>query len=380
MLNDYFGFNPTPHCAKYLAVPNKSIPRIIVSLQNYKSFKSGLLIHNTASAKNKIIKKIISSCFPLLKYLNKNVISLKENLLEFLNILQNNLSTAKLHYSAFYIGTSGNANRKITAQISNSYSNVIGILKIPLAGESERFISNELEILKSLKQYDFQSFLYPDTFFLLSESSPKSLFQENIFTDSRQVKNGLCHILVSTSCELALKTANDSNPEYLNKLLAQLENTELDLVLHKLVIQAIADLLETEIPSVLIHGDFVRYNMKVRDDKLALIDWEFARIGLPLFDLFHFVFQDQIQIKKRKTANAIKEVFSKQNLKLYKDYLLNLNIQDNRIKSLFILYLFDNLLFEKRLKPKNEIDSSNFYQALQIMRYELNGQCFRNKY
>ena len=221
-----------------------------------------------------------------------------------------------------------------------------------------------------MKQYDFQSFLYPDTFFLLSESSPKSLFQENIFTDSRQVKNGLCHILVSTSCELALKTANDSNPEYLNKLLAQLENTELDLVLHKLVIQAIADLLETEIPSVLIHGDFVRYNMKVRDDKLALIDWEFARIGLPLFDLFHFVFQDQIQIKKRKTANAIKEVFSKQNLKLYKDYLLNLDIQDNRIKSLFILYLFDNLLFEKRLKPKNEIDSSNFCQALQIMRYE----------
>lgn len=46
------------------------------------------------------------------------------------------------------------------------------------------------------------------------------------------------------------------------------------------------------IPVSLVHGDFTPWNMFVKKDKLALIDWEMAKPDMPvLFDAFHFLYQ-----------------------------------------------------------------------------------------
>lgn len=372
MLNDYFQFD-SPDChAKYLAIPNKNNPRILVSLQNYKYFNTGLSIHNTASAKNKIIKKIISASFPLFIYSSKNVISLKEKLLELITILQIKLSAVQPYYSSFYIGTSDNANRKITAQICNDEGDIFGILKIPIAEKSEKYISNEFEILNSLKQYNLKSCIFPESSFLVKNSPQIIVFQKDIFKESKPIKNSICDLVNEASCELAFKTITKNSTEYFKKLFAQMDNLELESNLQKFIKRSTEKILEAEVPTVLIHGDFVKYNMKEKHGRLALIDWEFARTGLPLFDLFHFVFQGKLQINKVPITTAIKKVFSKPNIKWYQAYLSKINLRNNLVKSLFTIYLLDNLHFESNLKPNMQLIDSNFYKALQIIQYEKN--------
>lgn len=48
----------------------------------------------------------------------------------------------------------------------------------------------------------------------------------------------------------------------------------------------------TEIEASFCHGDFTPWNMFVKNNQLALIDWELAEKSMPVFfDIFHFIYQ-----------------------------------------------------------------------------------------
>jgi thymidylate kinase len=60
------------------------------------------------------------------------------------------------------------------------------------------------------------------------------------------------------------------------------------------------------VPFHLAHGDFTPWNMFVKKEKLALIDWELSQASAPaLFDLFHFLYQQSSLVDKASFPSTI---------------------------------------------------------------------------
>ncbi|MEJ5352676.1 MAG: phosphotransferase [Melioribacteraceae bacterium] len=272
-----------------------------------------------------------------------------------------------------YVGTEKSKNRKLTFLLLDEHGNHLGFLKFPIESESETFIEKEFYALNKLKKYDFNFLNLPANVKLLNFNGRKVLFQESIFNNTRQLKNRLNSIITDAAAELARNTKHYNIKKYFDKIFNDLDQAEEIRFFKEKLINISDYLLELNIPLVFIHGDFVLYNMQFRGNKLYLIDWEYFRGGLPLFDLFHFVFQGKIQIEKKSIRKCIKAVFIKRNLEIFKYYLnkFNLNINliepEKIIRDLFIVYLIDNLLFERKIKVNLSLIKSHYYDALKYI-------------
>jgi len=355
---------------KYLALPNKNNPRIIVPLRNYKLFINGLKIQNTASFQNRLIKKSLIIGYPFFRNISNNVVYNTTELEELINITKKEIKDNRIFDVSVYVGTAKSKNRKLTFLLIDEFGNNLGILKYPIEKESRLFIKNEFNSLEKIKECNFNSINFPKEAKLFDFETNKVFYQENVFINTKQLRNELNEIIVNAAVELAIKTKRKYLFGYFDKILADLnKTTELNCFILKYKKNS-EELLNLELPLISVHGDFVLYNMQSDGERLHLIDWEYFRDGLPLFDLFHFIFQGNFQIEKKSVHKCIRDIFNKNNRQFYKCYLsrLNLNISqsdmDKIIRELFFIYLIDNLIFDKNIKTDFDFDKSHFYQAL----------------
>jgi len=365
VLNQIFTFDKDRK--KYLLLPNYKTPRIIIPLYSWKIFKAALKVQNTASLINRLLKNIISILFPIVKILPLTKVSIRPSFEDTLKEDLGKVGIKNLFEFAFYIGTAGSANRKITLLLLDSSGNSMGILKYPLSSESSNFISKEYDTLKDLSNSSFANFIHPKKFQLILFGKKTSLFQEDIFKSTTLLTNVLNEEIVNASLELSNKTELYDLTPYLDKLLHQVLEISLLIPFKKALQKHLQNITDNNIPLVTIHGDFVLYNMQKKESKLVLIDWEFSRSGLPLFDIFHFVFQGKYQIQKMNVENCLQEVFSGKNVSYFKYYLKNLSIEADIINSLFFIYLIESLLFDLRIKPEPKLEDRHYYRALQII-------------
>ncbi len=351
----------------YLSLPNIETPRIIVPLKSFKTFCSGLAIQNTASIKNRIIKLMLPVLYPVFKYYNKRKLSITSNFSNELKAIYSNFNIVNAEEISIYVGTPKSSNRKLSILLMDKNGNSIGIVKYPLGRESEKFIANEYNTFCHLKNIDFSSICLPRNFDLLEINGKKILFQENIFTKTSQLKNELNYFIINASIELALNTKHNGIKDYSVQLLDSLKvNKEIDNKIILKVKEILNSFVLENIPIILLHGDFVLYNMQTDGKKLCLIDWEYSRKGLPLFDLFHFVFQGKYQIDKKSIEKCIKNVFYEKNLVFYFNYLDQLMIKRELIKPLFIIYLINEMLFYQNIYT-TQFSKDHFYEALKLM-------------
>jgi thiamine kinase-like enzyme len=358
---------------KYLALLNKNNPRIIVPLRNYKLFINGLKIQNTASFKKRIIKKSLIIGYAFFKSIYNNIVYNTTELEELINITKKEIKDNRIFDVSVYVGTAKSKNRKLTFLLMDEFGYNLGILKYPIEKDSRLFIENEFNSLKKIKEFNFNSINFPNEAKLFDFETNKVLYQENIFINTKQLRNELNEIIVNAAIELALKTKGKNIYNYFNKIFNNIGNIkEMNKFKETYKILSV-ELLNLGFPLIYIHGDFALYNMQSDGERLHLIDWEYFRDGLPLFDLFHFVFQGKYQIEKKSVHKCIRDIFNKNNTQFYKCYLsrLNLNISqsdmDKIIQELFFIYLIDNLIFDKSIKTNFDFDKSHFYQALKII-------------
>jgi len=371
-INNFFSENKI-NKKEYLILPNINTPRIAVPLKNIRLFINGLKIQNTASLKNRILKKILPVFYPLFKATKINVFQSTN----YLEQLKNKINSEKIwglgnidELSAF-IGTENSRNRKITFILFDNEGKIKGILKFPVERSSIKFMENEQNILQRLQQKElFRKIAFPGRIEKLCFDNKKLFLQEYIFGGTFQFKNKLNNIIVSASAELGNKNKDYTKINaYFHNIFDNIDkNSELKFTISQL--KRDKDfLVRYNLPVVTVHGDYVLYNMQTNGTKAFLIDWEYTREGLPLFDLFHFVFQGKFQIEKKSHIECVKEVFSDSNLAYYKYYLnhLNLPVSLKIIKRLFYLYLIDNYLFDKKIKIKFNNQQNHFYSAIKLI-------------
>lgn len=364
MLANYFTFLRSKSSRNYLVLPNKENPRILTSLKNFILFKRGLELHNTASLKNRLLKKLILIYYFFIRLSKKNIIAYTREIDEILKAISKTLNAPTIQISSFYIGTPDNLNRKITGQICDSGNKPIGLLKIPLCKKSSEYIENEYSSLKKIGHLKLERILLPHYFFKFEANQLSLLYEEYIFHDSKSIKLKFNRILLYAAIELAQKTIKLEKSDYFFNLTTVLSELAIPRELYDMLLTNMEILESEKIPSIIIHGDFVKYNMRIRGEKVLLVDWEFSRVGLPLFDLFHFVYQGNLQISKKSIPNCLETVVSKKNIEYYNEYLKILQIKTSLVKPLLILYLFDSLAYESKLKPQIQIINSNYYNGL----------------
>ena len=98
--------------------------------------------------------------------------------------------------------------------------------------------------------------------------------------------------------------------------------------------------LDTAIPTMLVHGDFVPWNIrKTPKSGYVLVDWEWSDFaGLPAYDLLHFHFSEDLLFGGRIGGYA-----ALRTSQVCAEYLKRMNLDPQLLPRLAILYLLDRL-------------------------------------
>lgn len=99
---------------------------------------------------------------------------------------------------------------------------------------------------------------------------------------------------------------------------------------------------EMTLPTYLAHGDFTPWNMYLGPEKLHVYDWELAE-RLPLLnDVFHFILQSGVLVKKQDYSEIHAAIFSTKKNQAVAELLKSGNTS---FESLYSLYLLRNISY-----------------------------------
>jgi hypothetical protein len=63
------------------------------------------------------------------------------------------------------------------------------------------------------------------------------------------------------------------------------------------------------VPSTIVHGDFVPWNLRRHRGEISAFDWEYAQVdGLPLMDETHFIIQDRYELNNLPPQRAYRDL------------------------------------------------------------------------
>lgn len=370
LLKKYFSTQVT-NSDSYLFIPSYNQPRLIIPLTNKKIYKKGFAIHNTASKKNSFIKILLMYSYQMQKRFNKNIRFPREGLLKLISFVKTNLIIKENIYFSIYVGTKGNLNQKLTWQLFNSKLNTLGYLKVSDNPDSKKFIENEYDIIQYLNSVKPNTFEYPVKANLLNFEEVNLLFLSDCAKNTGKVMLKLDDKILNSLIEFThIRLTSISKNKYLNNFEERFHLLQPQLINKNLICyveKVLNDLIKIDFNLILVHNDFVKYNLRTRGNKLVVFDWEFAqKEGLPFIDLFHFLFQGYYQIKKISADKIIKNIFNK-NEPFITKYASALKIHTQYIKSFFVIYLVEKLLFDAHNRTDFDIEDNHFLKALIII-------------
>jgi thymidylate kinase len=104
---------------------------------------------------------------------------------------------------------------------------------------------------------------------------------------------------------------------------------------------------QAKVPVARSHGDFTPWNVRRCGDKLLMIDWEQSRDDMPaLYDLFHFIYQNNILVKGRPFAAIRREIDDTLRRPEWEDFLLEHDIDPGEAEQQYLLSSISRYLQE----------------------------------
>lgn len=374
MIFSFFVSQEQPDTQIYLALPSPANPRVILPLGSRRLIRAAWQVHNTAAPLNRLLRFIALALSPLLSLLRSRRVYPTAIFRNLLKDLQSALPQVPFSQISLYVGTFGSANQKLTLQLMDDDGTIFGYLK--LAGQKSpaaAYLQNEMRAMAFLSKQELSGLGFPVQSRLLPLGNYLALYQEAVFTGAKTCGYRLTPQLLQGALELARATQNSKGlSEFYKTKKAELKALNLPVSLRDLLQQSLQRLAEQAVPTVAVHGDFVPYNLKIRDGKLIAIDWEFFRErGLPLHDLLGFVFQGNIYIFKKKPKEFVQKILNRKSddQKILLKYIKHMNIREDLLLDLFGLYLSEMLTLHKTLKPYEPLENQPYFYALKDLEF-----------
>jgi len=289
-INEFFSNN------KYIVLPSHKKPKVFLAIDNALIANNSFKLYNPFSKKAKFLKNFVFQILPLIRpFLNRK----KRG--GFIEFLENEFK--KPFVSSVYIATDNN---KVVLQLQNN--EILGYVKVPLNEEGEKNIINEIKALEILKEKKVLNY----KFLHLKYKQKNCLFIENIeggskfltidldFEFLKKLKRSRKYILIEHP---RIKGLLENSEEWIRKLIFQIINSS-----------------KNEYELVYEHGDFAPWNIKFKDNRFYIFDFEyFEEDGIEYFDFIKYYYQylkllenkqiDEIYKFLKKRFNIPKEIF-----------------------------------------------------------------------
>lgn len=230
-----------------------------------------------------------------------------------------------------YVGTPGNQQKIVVTMVSPDNGRPITIMKMALKRGAWTSLYKESMHLEKLSTADV-----PNVPVLLAvEEDNKRIWQTVINGKLTSRRLTLAHIdwLLCLPKSTKTTTLNEQKKIFENKI-------GINSTLFENYIQALSTasikLKDREIPLILVHGDFVPWNLKLQPDgTISVIDWEDADwAGIPLWDICHFFLMQGYLFKEK---NVIKKIIYNP---LVHKYLMEMGICKKELPVFILLYIF----------------------------------------
>lgn len=330
-------------------LPSKENPRWIIPLINRKLIISSLVLYQPSLLRAKFLKQltIFLARLGASRFLFRDRIYFRRTD----ELIRKIFRRDDLYY-AIFTGTEG-CHRKVTVQVMGEKGTILGYIKVSDNKDIDSLLENEAEILEILSQHEIENGSFPKVLFhgkaddvnilvLDTFKSSKSTFSSKL-SDSHLSFLALMYQKTSIAIKFnksgfseqvqsRIKALNDNVPKNWKIRF----NDTFDYVT-----KHVGDMT---IPFGLCHRDFTPWNTFFHDEKLYVFDWEYSRRDYPpLLDIFHFIIQDGILVRKLNPERLLKRIANNQ--RLIEIYCEQIVLDINLIDYLLLCYLLDISLF-----------------------------------
>lgn len=348
-----FSDSNSKNAESFAALPSMLNPRWIIPLKNKELFISSLALYQPSLFRARALKKltILLAEAGLAELFARHKVYFTRRDPEVRQIFGRD----DLNYAVF-TGTEGH-HRKITIQVMDGEGAILGYMKVADSGEIALLLHNEAETLAFLSRSNIRSGLFPRVLYrgiindktvevLDTAKSRRSTFSSRLVASHTDF---LAEIFQKALVRVCFRESGFAAG--LKKRIAALR-PGIDDAWRKRYDRAI-DRLDSvigamTIPFGLCHRDFTPWNTFFHDGRLYVFDWEYSMKEYPpLFDIFHFIIQDGIIVRKCTPARLMRKVLTHE--KLIAGYCETLRLERSLQSSLLLAYLTDiSLLYRAR--------------------------------
>lgn len=328
---------------------------------NRKLAANGLMLYNAQSEKAKVGKALLMKPYISLfsSLLMKSVsvttsrdlnIGKKSDLLIF-EYLKNVTNWGNLDF-ALSLGTPG-PHRKPVVQLNNREGVIVGYAKVGWNEVTNSLVKNEADTIKNLSHTSFDSFSMPSVLhadwwhgrYITILSSPEGKLLPAPSTLNIMYMNVINELADLRTQSMPIRKSAFW-AELLNRV-KKIKNSYYRGILERNGIPRIeTSLSNLPLPFHMSHGDLAPWNAYIRDGKLFLYDWEYARQDAPPgWDLFHFIYQTNGYLKNSNPNELYEAIVCDDYKSMSKQYWEKLGIGEDARNILFLLYIIERLSF-----------------------------------
>ncbi|ARP44333.1 hypothetical protein GTHT12_02837 [Geobacillus thermodenitrificans] len=363
----------------YIVLPSIKKPKLFIPHNdNEIVIVNGIKMYTPYSIKGKLIKEMISvnNAYILRKlpFLISNI-----SVLEYSGIYKHlfekcqNLFNENHIYFNIYLGTSGE-NQKLTLQINNENGEILGYIKLGNKVGSSNMINKERAALnivnnkfKTIKTPLLISYgKYNDFSYTIQTGLTNNISYENSNELSKEHLEFLYEAFLIKNDYIQSSVYLMDIATQINKLNGIIDPKSIE-ILEEGYLYLIDNV--NRFVTTYIHGDFAPWNSYLLyNKKLYVFDWEYFSEDGPIFyDLFHYLIQLEILVKKNNYKKIINNITKNPLLIEY-----SRTIKNDQVKEYLVLYLIKSaldLIQENNLKGL-EVYSNKFINIrLAMIRY-----------
>lgn len=235
---------------------------------------------------------------------------------------------------AVFTGTVG-PNRKAILRIGNG--DATEYRKIPFTENAHQNLQNEQKALRFLEKNQSNNYFdFPQS---IESANPSIFIQSTLKGNNAESRSSILEIdlksFIQWSSDCSRNTpCNYEIPSYRTDLI------DLDFYTNLSALNAWCTNHPVEL-SLPRHGDFTPWNCKMRGNRLQILDWEmFSEDGIPLEDIFHYIYQQAILVDRVNLKEIRKRI---SDAILNEDIQQFLNKQDLNPQHLELHYLNRNV-------------------------------------
>lgn len=264
---------------RYVYLPNKKNPKVVLSIDNSTISKNAFKLYNPFSKKAILFKRVMNILYTKFNFFTKFILSEKRNQSEFIDYLEKKLNT-KLIVSIYF----ATLKDKVVLQLQDKNAKIIGYLKFPLNNIGLKHIQNEINAIEILSKKDIV-----DSAILVDK------YEDYPFIILKEI-DGSIGIVERDNLDIILNKL-ERDQTYLLSVHPRVIELKERLTKHDFdkYIKIISNIQETsssEYKLVYEHGDFTPWNIVKTNTDFIAFDYEyFLKDGLEYLDLIKYYYQ-----------------------------------------------------------------------------------------